>query len=170
MSSTSRSARASGASVSTCSNAARAARTASVRFETPWRQFAPEGSIPNVDAVRAARAAFEHVDELAPEARADYDVLLTDSVIRLGYHLRFGKVDPVALDSDWNFGRELVSQDPVKTIQAAIDARSMREFANEVIPRNFLYRRLKTALAEYRAIADRGGWPTSIRGPRSRPA
>ncbi len=119
----------------------------------------------HVNAVRAARSAFERVEELRPEARADYDVLLTDSVIRLGYHLRFGKVDPVALDSDWNFGRQLVNQDPVKTIQAAIDARSMRDFASEVIPRNFLYRRLKTALAEYRGIADRGGWPTVDTGP-----
>jgi L,D-transpeptidase YcbB len=119
----------------------------------------------HADAVRAANAAFERVDTLAAAARADYDVLLTDSVIRLGYHLRFGKVDPVALDSDWNFGRELVDQDPVKTIQAAIDARSMREFATEVIPRNFLYRRLKTALAEYRGIADRGGWPAIDAGP-----
>jgi murein L,D-transpeptidase YcbB/YkuD len=119
----------------------------------------------HADAVRAARSAFESVDELAPDARADYDLLLTDSVIRLGYHLRFGKVDPVALDSDWNFGRRLVDQDPVETIQAAIDARSMREFAAGVIPRNFLYRRLKTALAEYRGIADRGGWPTVDSGP-----
>ncbi len=53
----------------------------------------------------------------------------------------------------------------MKTIQAAIDARSMREFAAEVIPRNFLYRRLKAALAEYRGIADRGGWPTVTAGP-----
>lgn len=117
------------------------------------------------DAVRAARAAFEHVDTLAPDMRADLDVLLTDSVIRLGYHLRFGKVDPTALDSDWNFSRELGNQDPVKTIQAAIDARSMRDFAANVIPRNFLYRRLKAALADYRAIAERGGWPTVDTGP-----
>jgi len=117
------------------------------------------------DAVRAARAAFEHVDTLAPGTRADLDVLLTDSVIRLGYHLRFGKADPVALDPDWNFSRQLVNQDPAKTIQAAIDARSMRDFAAAVIPRNFLYRRLRTALADYRGIADRGGWPTLGAGP-----
>ena len=119
----------------------------------------------HVDAVRAARAAFERVDSLTPDTRADLDVLLTDSVIRLGFHLRLGKSDPVALDSNWNFSRELVGQDPVTTIQAAIDARSMREFANDVIPRNFLYRRIKAALADYRAIADRGGWQPVDPGP-----
>ena len=119
----------------------------------------------HVDEVRAARRAFEHVDTLSAAERTDLDLLLTDSVIRLGYHLRFGKVDPVALDSDWNFSRRLVNQDPIVTIQAAIDSPSMREFATRVIPRNFLYARLKTALADYRAMAAAGGWPTIDPGP-----
>jgi murein L,D-transpeptidase YcbB/YkuD len=119
----------------------------------------------HAEAVRAARGAFERVETLAPAERAGLDLLLTDSVIRLGYHLRFGKVDPVALDSAWNMSRELVDQDPVETIQAAIDAPSMRAFAAQVIPRNFLYRRLKAALADYRAIAERGGWPAVDAGP-----
>ena len=32
-----------------------------------------------------------------PARNADLDLLLTDSLIRLGYHLTFGKVDPEAL-------------------------------------------------------------------------
>jgi murein L,D-transpeptidase YcbB/YkuD len=36
----------------------------------------------------------------------------------------------------------------------------MREFAREVIPRNAFYRNLKGALAEYRALAAAGGWPS----------
>jgi murein L,D-transpeptidase YcbB/YkuD len=119
----------------------------------------------HVEQVRAARRAFEHVDTLPAGERADFDLMLTDSVIRLGYHLRFGKVDPVALDSDWNFSRKLVDQDPVETIQAAIDAPSMREFAERVIPRNSLYLRLKQALADYRAIAAKGGWGAIAPGP-----
>ena len=115
--------------------------------------------------VREARQAFEHVDTLSPEERVDFDLLLTDSVIRLGYHLRFGKVDPVALDTDWNFSRSLVDRDPIETLQAAIDSPSMRDFAERVIPHNFLYSRLKSALAAYRAIATRGGWPTIGPGP-----
>ena len=34
------------------------------------------------------------------QATADFDVLLTDALVRLGTHLRFGKVDPVRLDSN----------------------------------------------------------------------
>jgi murein L,D-transpeptidase YcbB/YkuD len=119
----------------------------------------------HLEQVQGARSAFEDVDAIGAVERAGMDILLTDAVIRLGYHLRFGKVDPVALDSDWNFSRELTDRDPAEVIQAAIDAQSMREFAAEVIPRNFFYERLRGALAEYREIEMRGGWPTVPSGP-----
>ena len=38
---------------------------------------------------------------------ADADLILTDSLIRLGYHQRFGKVNPYSLDPNWNFRREI---------------------------------------------------------------
>lgn len=113
----------------------------------------------HADSVRAAVAAFASVDALTAAQRADYDIMLTDSVIRLGYHLRFGKLDPVALDPDWNLSRDFLDEDPAKTIQAAIDSRSLREFATRVIPRHSIYDGFKRALAEYRAIAANGGWP-----------
>ena len=109
------------------------------------------------------------LDALAPADRADFDLLLTDSIIRLGYHLRFGKVDPTELDPNWNSSRELVGEDPAVTIQSAIDAPSLREFAARVIPRAFLYERFKKALAEYRALEANGGWPSVPAGPTLRP-
>jgi murein L,D-transpeptidase YcbB/YkuD len=119
----------------------------------------------HADAVRAAREVFAAVDELTAAERADYDLMLTDSVIRLGYHLRFGKVDPVSLDPHWNLSREL-GNDPVKTLQAAIDSRSLREFAAQLIPRyQPIYSGFKRALAEYRALAENGGWPEVPAGP-----
>jgi murein L,D-transpeptidase YcbB/YkuD len=113
----------------------------------------------HADQVLAARAAFEDVAALSAAERASYDIMLTDSVIRLGYHLRFGKLDPVALDANWNGSRDLGGEDPAKAIQAAIDSPSLRDFAAATIPRAFLYHRFKAALAEYRAIAAGGGWP-----------
>lgn len=120
-------------------------------------------------AVHAARERFADLAAVSAEERAALDLILTDSMIRVGYHLRFGKVDPVALDSDWNLSRVLVNQDPVMTLQAAIDAPSMREFAAQVLPRNRLYGRLKAALADYRAIAAQGGWPEVPDGQTLRP-
>jgi murein L,D-transpeptidase YcbB/YkuD len=123
----------------------------------------------NVNAVQAAHAAFASNAVLTSAERAGIDIVLTDSLIRLGYHLRYGKVDPVELDPHWNLTRALVSEDPVRTIQEAIDAPSMREFARDVIPRNAFYRDLKSALAEYRALAAAGGWPGVPAGPTLAP-
>ena len=131
-----------------------------------------EGLDPNdyhVAALRAVRSSLTNLDALPPAERADFDLLLTDSIIRLGYHLRFGKVDPTALDPNWNSSRELDGEDPAVTIQSAIDAPSLREFAARVIPRAFLYERFKKALADYRAMAANGGWPSVPAGPTLRP-
>jgi murein L,D-transpeptidase YcbB/YkuD len=131
-----------------------------------------EGLEPNdyhAAAVRDARAALTDFAVLPPDERAALDILLTDSVIRLGYHLRFGKVDPVALDPNWNESRDLMGEDPVVTLQAAIDSRALDEFADEVIPRSFLYERFKAGLAHYRALAAAGGWPAVPSGPTLEP-
>jgi L,D-transpeptidase YcbB len=91
--------------------------------------------------------------------RAVLDIGMTDSLIRLAYHQRFGKVEPQQLDATWNFSRDLDGQDPATVIQRAIDAPSLIDFRDEIFPRVELYRRLQTALAAYRALAEAGGWP-----------
>ena len=106
--------------------------------------------------------------EFSDVERAALDIALTDSLIRLGYHQRFGKVDPYDLDPEWNFSRELGGRDPAAAIQEGIDAPSLTEFRDEVFPRVELYRRLQIALAEYRAIAGAGGWPQVPPGPTLR--
>jgi len=154
-------------------------------FEPAWRTLAQvDGLLGMIDdsylegldpsdyhrgALRAVRSSLTDLDALAPTERADFDLLLTDSIIRLGYHLRFGKVDPTALDPNWNSSRELDGEDPALTIQSAIDAPSLREFATRVIPRAFLYERFKKALADYRAIEANGGWSSVPAGPTLRP-
>jgi hypothetical protein len=88
-----------------------------------------EGLDPNdyhAQALHAARATLTDPAALAANDRAELDILLTDSIIRLGYHLRFGKVDPSALNPNWASTAELLREDPAVTIQAAIDAPSLR--------------------------------------------
>jgi murein L,D-transpeptidase YcbB/YkuD len=93
---------------------------------------------------------------------------MTDALIRLGYHQRFGKVDPHDLDPTWNFSRELGGRDPASAIQEAIAAPSLTEFRDKYFPRVEIYQRLQTALAEYRRIAKAGGWPQVPDGPTLR--
>jgi murein L,D-transpeptidase YcbB/YkuD len=120
-------------------------------------------------ALHAFRNTVTDIDMLAASDRVQFDILLTDSLIRLGYHLRFGKVDPSALDPNWNSSRPLVGEEAAVTIQKAIDSSSLREFATRVIPRVFLYERFKAALAGYRAIEANGGWSSVPAGPTLRP-
>jgi murein L,D-transpeptidase YcbB/YkuD len=107
--------------------------------------------------------------ELNSQERAALDIGMTDSLIRLGYHQRFGKVDPYDLDPEWNFSRELRDRDPATVIQEAFDIDSLTDFRDKVFPRVELYRRLQAFLAEYRQIADAGGWPQVPAGPTLRP-
>ena len=119
----------------------------------------------HIDQIRSAAKSIASGERIAATRRADIDLLLTDALARLGYHLRFGKVNPEELDPDWNFNRELAGKDPSTVIQEAIDSDSLTTFIDRVLPRGFFYHRLKTALAQYRGIQAAGGWPTVVDGP-----
>ena len=103
------------------------------------------------------------------EEWATQDLILTDSLARLGYHQYFGKVNPYTLDPNWNFRREINDIDPVTAIQNGIDSPSLTDYLATVFPRGWLYRTLQAALAEYREIAAHGGWPVVPAGPTLRP-
>lgn len=107
--------------------------------------------------------------ELNSQERAALDIGMTDSLIRLGYHQRFGKVNPYDLDPEWNFSRELRDRDPAIVIQDAFETNSLTEFRDTVFPRVELYRALQARLADYRRLAEAGGWPQVPPGPTLRP-
>jgi murein L,D-transpeptidase YcbB/YkuD len=99
------------------------------------------------------------------EATADFDLLATDALVRLAYHLRFGKVDPARLDPNWNFTPALPSGDPAAALQDAIDAGRVRAFVYGLEPTQPFYVSLKRALAAHRSVAEQGGWPVVPAGP-----
>jgi murein L,D-transpeptidase YcbB/YkuD len=100
---------------------------------------------------------------------ADLDILATESLIRLGYHLRFGKVNPEQLDPNWNLSRDLDGVDPVQRVQQAIESDSLTRFVRDAFPRADYYKRLKSTLAKYRSIEKDGGWPRVQDGPVFKP-
>jgi len=106
---------------------------------------------------------------LSPAKRAELDILLTDALVRLAYHQRFGKINPYTLDPQWNFTRRLAGDDPATALQAAMDATSLHEHLDEVIPRDWFYRSMRDALARYREIVAGGAWPAVPEGPTLRP-
>jgi murein L,D-transpeptidase YcbB/YkuD len=103
--------------------------------------------------------AIQAIGQNDPWLSADFDILLTDSFIRLAYHLYFGKVDPATLNPGWNLSRQLNSRNPAKVIKEIIDAGSIKSTIDSLKPRYPVYLRLKAALAKYRQIQSQGSWP-----------
>jgi murein L,D-transpeptidase YcbB/YkuD len=101
-----------------------------------------------------------------PALGAALDLLLTESLIRFGYHQRFGKVNPARMEPTWNFSRQFrEGRDPLSALQAVVAAPSLQAFVENWIGRAPLYSALQKALADYRRIAEAGGWPVIASGP-----
>src|SRR5262249_15414177 len=103
------------------------------------------------------------------ETQGQLDLLLTDAAVRLAYHLRFGKVDPEALDPNWNMETDLGGIDPVTGLQQAIDQGRVYQALEDLEPRYPFYTPLNKARAEYRRIAASGGWDTIPAGGPLKP-
>lgn len=101
--------------------------------------------------------------------RADFEILMTDAAIRLGYHLWFGKVDPVSFDSGWNLDRRVPGFDPVVEIEKALSSPDLAAHIRDKRPTLALYVGLRRELARYNAIALRGGWDPVAAGPSLKP-
>ena len=80
-----------------------------------------------------------------PVLLADFDILLTDSLIRLGYHLIFGKVDPEDHHPHWNLAVEIDDDTPVAAIQDILDADNLAKEIEALRPQNIIYSQFKSA-------------------------
>ena len=89
-------------------------------------------------------------------ARAQFDVLQTDALLRLGYHLYFGKVDPESFDAQWNYGRTLEGLDAAKEIETALASKDIYARLEALKPTHPFYIRLKDELRRYRAASAAG--------------
>jgi murein L,D-transpeptidase YcbB/YkuD len=113
--------------------------------------------------------AFRDAGELDPDARADFDLLTTDGLLRYMYHMYFGKVNPSDLDPDWNFSRRL-DQDPTVMVMGAIASDNIEQYIYLALDWGPYYDSMKALLAEYRERAARegGGYPAVPGGPTLR--
>jgi len=119
--------------------------------------------------IEAERAGLGTDANITAKELAVFDLMLTDSVIRLAYHERFGKVNPERLDPVWNFGRTLKGSDPAGVIEGVLRSDNVGTTMREIFPRGPVYNRLKAQLRRYRGIAADGGWPAVPDGPTLRP-
>jgi murein L,D-transpeptidase YcbB/YkuD len=120
-----------------------------------------DGLLPEDYHRRQLQALSEQIDAQSPpdpRLLAMRDLLLTDALVLLGYHLQIGKVDPVRLDPNWNMSAKIGSKDPVTLTQEAIDSGSIYQFFTDLRPRDEYYNYLKATLSQYYSIQDGGGW------------
>ncbi len=104
-----------------------------------------------------------------PDVSADLEVLLTDSLTRYGYHLMFGKVNPGALDRNWNLSRTIGGRSPVELVEGLVASDSIEHELDQLVGTPPLYEKMRALLRQYRAFAESGGWPTVSAGSTLKP-
>ncbi len=97
--------------------------------------------------------------EAAEYSAIVFEVLASDALARYAFHVRFGKVNPEAIESSWNFSRTLEGVDPIAVYQRLIEADDIAAAVDELAPQEPRYAELKVALSRYRALQRAGGWP-----------
>jgi len=94
----------------------------------------------------------------------DLDLLLTDAFLIYGSHLLKGQVDPITIDSEWF--TDLKQLDMTEVLETALRDNTIIKSLLSLSPPQNGYSRMKKALARYREMADRRGWPVIPDGPK----
>ncbi|MDO1451504.1 L,D-transpeptidase family protein [Rhodocytophaga aerolata] len=89
---------------------------------------------------------------------AHFDFLLTGSYLTYASHLLSGKVDPDQFDVTWIAHPRKRNLAPL--LEQAISTKNIKASLEQVLPAFPQYAALKQALAQYTAIAQKGGWPS----------
>jgi murein L,D-transpeptidase YcbB/YkuD len=102
----------------------------------------------------------------SPALKARADLLMTDAVFTLMWHLRTGKVSPRSLDANWNIALPKSPQDYDQTLMMAVMGSKFPEMIAALRNASSEYVTLRKALRLYRKIAENGGWETVTWGPQ----
>ena len=89
--------------------------------------------------------------------RTDFELLLTDALLRYARDVRLGRVTPASVDPD--VGLPAQTFDASAALESALVQDRFDGFVVDLPPPHPEYARLKLALRRYRAIAEAGGWP-----------
>jgi len=109
----------------------------------------------------------DEVDRLrstVPHLIVDLDLLMTDAFLVYASHLVNGHVNPETIDPEWFI--EGSETDLVQVLHDALATGGIEDALDDLRATPHCAMRLKEALAEYRALADEGGWPVIPPGPK----
>jgi len=106
-------------------------------------------------------------DSRAAKDQVELELLLTRELLHYVSDLRSGRLSPKAVDRElFVHGGEV---DRAEILRAAREHDDLGAYLTGMAPSNPVYRRLRRALAEYRAIERAGGWPPLPDGPSLKP-
>jgi murein L,D-transpeptidase YcbB/YkuD len=130
-----------------------------------------EGLQPQDYHLAAIQSVFQEVHKnqarhnpLNPGRLADLELLLTDGFLVYAAHLLSGRINPETIDPEWFAKRR--EHDLAVILQAALDSNQIEKSLKSLLPQQPGYARLGRALARYREIEEKGGWPGVPEGPR----
>lgn len=109
------------------------------------------------------------IGKLNGTARIDADLTATEALLRFGFHIQYGKVDPLLLDAAWNYGRPVELDDPAAVVVRLIQSPDLTESIKPLMRHGPLYSRLRNWLSIYRGFAAKGGWQPVSEGPTLHP-
>lgn len=95
------------------------------------------------------------------ETLVDLEMLLTDAFLMLSCHYSAGCENPSVMNDEWFTSNMQV----MSALDISSREKRIKEALNSLLPPGENYSRLRNALAVYRAIAEKGGWPEVSSGP-----
>jgi murein L,D-transpeptidase YcbB/YkuD len=102
-----------------------------------------------------------------PDQRAELELRLSLGLLEMTSDLASGRLEPQKVNPElFVYPQEV---DPAKVIRSAAAAQDIAAFVASYEPKQAEYLRLKAALADYRALAAAGDWPTIADGPTLKP-
>lgn len=90
----------------------------------------------------------------------ELDLLLSEAFFRAYYNLHVGKVDPEALDKNFNFAKPLDRKNIQPELIALLEKGKVEDILKQARPTHKRYDSLKNVLARYREYQNAGGWVT----------
>jgi L,D-transpeptidase YcbB len=102
-----------------------------------------------------------------PSEAATHDVWLTYLYLRYASDLADGLSDLAQADPKWQIRPEKF--DAAARLDESLEHNRIEQSLRDLTPQNPQYQALRRLLAEYRAQAAKGGWPSVPRGPRLAP-
>ena len=131
---------------------------------------AEEGLIPDDYHLKAITLYGNELKETSSRAKlVEYDLLLSDALILLGQHKRYGKVASHEVEDKNNVEPSPPRSSPCDIYLSAIKTGAVQATLDKRSPDHQAYLNLKQALTQYRKFAGNGGWQQIPAGPSLKP-